>query len=260
MYFSSDNANRRRNPRTKAIFKKRRANSRGHRDCLIQENRLESLKNRGYLTVRKLAQSKSVRWYMNAYLHWSEIAVRMRRRHTHRWIHRWRRRRTVWGAGRTRVVLATSPAETDPRVANGIALHLVDGHFCCVTLDELNKSATLPRRNLDVGNLSKALEKGAELILSDIPRESSNEDCGVVWVGELIHWLRLAIVSDRRTSHIVHATHWCSSWATRTWHAHTSWPSTAGLVFRCCRGNAHGSVAAVNPLHFLQCALLVTLV
>ena len=197
---------------------------------------------------------------MDSYLQWSEIAVRVRRRHTHRWVHRRRRRRTVWGAGRTRIVLATSPAKTDPRVADGVTLHLVDGHLCSVTLDELNKSAAFPGRNLDVGDLSKALEKRAELVLRNISRKPSNEDCGVVRVGELIHWLRLAVVSDRRISHVVHATHWCSSWATWTWHAHTSWPSTTGLVLWCCRGDAHGSVAAVDPLHLLQCALLVTLV
>lgn len=197
---------------------------------------------------------------MDAYLHWSEIAVRVRRRHTHRWVHRWRRSGTVWGAGGTRIVLATSPAETDPRIPNRIALHLVDGHLCCVTLDELNKPAALPGRNLDVGNFSEALEERPELVLRDIPRKPSNKDCGVVRVGELVHWLRLAIVSDRRTSHVVHAAHWCSSWTTWTWHAHTSWPSTTGLVLWCCRGDAHGSIAAVDPLHLLQCALLVTLV
>ncbi len=197
---------------------------------------------------------------MDAYLQWSEIAVRVRRRHTHRRVYRWWRCRTIWGAGRTRIVLATSPAKTDPRIPNGIALHLVDGHLCCVTLDELNKSAALPGRNLDVSDLSESLEERAKLVLRDIPRKPSNKDCGVVRVRELVHWLRLAIVSDGRTSHVIHAAHWCSSWATWTWHAHTSRPSTTGLILWCCCGDTHRSVATVDSLHLLQCALLVTLV
>ncbi len=197
---------------------------------------------------------------MHPYLHWSEIAVRVRRRHANRWVNRRRRRRTVWGAGRTRIVLAPSPTETDPRITNGIALHLVDGHLCCVTLNELNKSASFPGRNLDVGNFSKALKKGAELVLRNIPRKPSNKDGGVVWISKLVHWLRLAIISDRRIPHIIHAAHWCSSWATRTWHTHASWPSTTGFILWCCGGYSHRSVAAVDPLHFLQCALLITFV
>ena len=196
---------------------------------------------------------------MDAYLDWSEIAVRVRRRHTHRWVDGWRRRWTVWSAGRTGIVLAPSPAEADPRVTNWIALHLVDGHFCCVTLDELNKSTSLPGWDLDIRNLSKSLEKGAELVLRDISRKPSNKDCGIVRVGKLVHWLRLAVVSDWRIPHVVHAAHRGSTWPTWTWQAHAPRPSTSLVLWRC-GGNAHGPVAAVDPLHFLQCALLITLV
>jgi hypothetical protein len=69
-----------------------------------------------------------------------------------------------------------------------------------VALDELNKTATLSGRNLDVGNLSETLEEGTQLILCDVTGQTSNEDGGVIRIGELIHGLRSTIVAERRRS------------------------------------------------------------
>lgn len=97
--------------------------------------------------------------------------------------------RTVRGAD-ARVVLRPAPAEADARVADGVALHLVDGHLRCVPVHELDEAAALARRNLDVGDLTESLEERAELILGHIAREASHEDGRVVGVRELVHLRR----------------------------------------------------------------------
>lgn len=88
--------------------------------------------------------------------------------HTHRWVDWWRRCWTVWCASWTRVVLRTAPAQTDTRVADGVALHLVDRHLRGVSLHKLDEAASLSRWNLDVCYLPKSLEERAQLILSHI--------------------------------------------------------------------------------------------
>lgn len=98
-----------------------------------------------------------------------------------------RRRSWAVGSADARVVLRTTPAETDTRVANGVALHLVDGHLGGMAVDKLDETAALSRRNLDISNLTKALEERTELVLGDVARETANKDGGVVGVGELVH-------------------------------------------------------------------------
>ena len=93
------------------------------------------------------------------------------------------------GSTDTGVVLRTAPRETDARVADRIALHLVDGHLSGMTVDELDEAATFARRNLDIGNLAETLEEGTQLVLGDVARETANENGGVVGVGELVHGL-----------------------------------------------------------------------
>ncbi len=56
-------------------------------------------------------------------------------------------------------------------------------------MHELHEAAALAGRDLDVGDLSKALEERAELVLSHVARETANEDGRVVGVRELIHGL-----------------------------------------------------------------------
>ena len=122
-------------------------------------------------------------------------------RHAHarvywRWW-RWSIRSPSWA----RIVLATAPRKADSRISNRIPLHLVDGHFGCVALDELNETTPLSRWDLDIGDLSKALEEGAELIFGYIAGKTANEDGSVVGIGELVHRLRSAVVPDWRITH-----------------------------------------------------------
>lgn len=122
-------------------------------------------------------------------------AIRSRASIRHSHVMRGRRSRAVRGtyAG---VVLGTAPAETDARVSNGVALHLVDGHLGSVAVDELNETAALARRDLDIGDFTKALEEGAELVLSHVAREAADEDGSVVGVSELVHlgsWVEASI-------------------------------------------------------------------
>lgn len=97
-----------------------------------------------------------------------------------------RRGRTVRSAY-TRVVLRATPREADARVSDGVTLHLVDRHLSCVTVDELDETAPLSGRDLDVGDLAKALEERAQLVLGDVAREAADKDSRVVGIGELVH-------------------------------------------------------------------------
>jgi hypothetical protein len=115
-----------------------------------------------------------------------------------KWVVRWhahgridgrRRGRTIRGTGWSRVVLTASPAKSNARVSDWVALHLIDGHFGSMTLDELNKATAFARRNLDIGNLSKPLEERTKLIFRHIARKAPNKNCRVVRVGKLVHRL-----------------------------------------------------------------------
>lgn len=69
-----------------------------------------------------------------------------------------------------------------------------------MTMDELDKTTTLSRRNLDVSYLAKALEERAKLVFSDIAGQATNKDGGVVGIGELIHlgrWLHGSVALVR---------------------------------------------------------------
>lgn len=134
------------------------------------------------------------------YLHRSKVAVRMLGGHAHLRVHRGRRRRAVRGTCRARVVLTAAPAKSNTRVADRVPLHLVDGHLGSVTLHKLDEAAALAGRDLDVGDLSEALEERTKLILRDITAESTDENSGVVGVGELVHGLRSAIVAATATA------------------------------------------------------------
>ena len=171
---------------------------------------------------------------------------------------RWRRGGAVGSASRAGVVLRASPAKTDTRIANGVALHLVDGHLGGVTLHELDETAALARRNLDVGDLAEALEERAELILSDVARKATDENSGVVGVSELVHGLRSAVVAHRRSAHGVHAH---ARAATTLLHVHAARATgSTALVLGGRSTNAHGSVSTVHTLHLGESLLLVLLV
>jgi len=201
-----------------------------------------------------------------AYLHWCKVAVRVAGRHPHGRENRGRGRRSVRGASRARVVLAAAPGETNARVADGVALHLVDGHLGSVSLNELHEAASLAGGYLDVGNLAKALEERTQLVLGDVAGQAADEDGGVVGVGELIHRLgsAAAIVAHGRSAHGVHAdrttaTTAAAAAAARRHAAHGGTARTAALVLGGRGADAHGPVAAVHALHLGESLLLVLL-
>lgn len=173
------------------------------------------------------------------------------RRHGHRREHGRRRCRAVRRSGGARVVLAASPRQSNPRVSDRVALHLVDGHLGGVSLDKLDESASLSGRNLDVGDFSKALEEGTELVLGDVSGKASDKDGRVVGVCELVHGLGSSIVSHRGSTHGVH-----SHGSGGTGHGRRS----TGPALRGGGRNAHGTVAAVDTLHLGQGAVLILLV
>lgn len=191
---------------------------------------------------------------MTTNLHGCKTAVLVGRGYAHRRVHGRRRgSRTVGAAGRAGVVLRAAPAQPDARVTDGVSLHLVDRHLGSVALDELDETAALSRRDLDVGNLAESLEEGAQLILGDVAGESTNEHGGVVGVGELVHGLRSTVEAHGRSTHRgVHAR--------GPGHTHGTGNNAGTLVLGGGSGDAHGTVAAVDALHFAQSALLVVLV
>jgi len=183
-------------------------------------------------------------------------------RHAH--VVRRGRSRSVRGAN-SRVVLGAAPAQADSRVANGIALHLVDGHFGSMAVDKLDEAAALAGGDLDVGDLSKALEERSKLILGNIAREPADKHRRVVWVGELVHLRRRVVAA------IGEALHLTPHGLLRNAAHHGTAAAAAALLARCCESlvtavlgssgrDSHRSVTAVNTLHLNQGALLVVLV
>jgi hypothetical protein len=203
-------------------------------------------------------------------------------RHSSTHVVRGRGCRAVRGAD-TRVVLRASPREADTRVSNRVALHLVDCHLGGVTVHKLDKAAALSRRDLDVSDLAEALEERAELVLSDVARQSANKDGGVVRVSELVHGLHgiegrglvkvlrhapvhLTAVATR-TTRWDHGVGSMTAMATgilvgasillepvRTWDEEGNVPSLGRSS-----GDTHRAVAAVDTLHLNQGTLLVAL-
>jgi hypothetical protein len=192
---------------------------------------------------------------VTAHLHGGKTAILVGWGHAHGGVHgRWRGSRAVGAAGRAGVVLGAAPAQADTRVTDGVSLHLVDSHLSGVALDELDETAALSRGDLDVGNLAESLEERAELILGDVARETTNEDSGVVGVGELVHGLGSTVEGHGRATHgRVHAS--------GAGHTHTTTVANTGaLVLRGSGGDTHGAVATVDTLHLSKGALLVVLV
>lgn len=179
------------------------------------------------------------------------------RRHAHGRVDGWWRGRAVRGASGARVVLRAAPAEAHARVADGVALHLVDSHLGGVALDELDEAAALSGRDLDIGDLAEALEEGTELVLGDVAGKTANEHSGVVRVGELVHRLGSTVVAGHgRGAHGVHA-----HGVRATGHAtHARSTGCAALVLGCGGANTHRPVAAVDALHLTKSQLLVALV
>lgn len=132
------------------------------------------------------------------------IGTRSVTRHSHVMGRRW-----GWPVRRadTGVILAATPREADARVADGIALHLVDGHLGRVAVDELYEAASLAGRDFDVGDLAKSLEERTELVLGNVARQTTDEHSRVVGIGKLVHlggWVKSAVlVSSHATPHLL---------------------------------------------------------
>jgi hypothetical protein len=191
-----------------------------------------------------------------------------------------RRRRSIRSAD-TRVVLRAAPAETDARVANRVALHLVDRHLGGVSVDELDEAATLARRDLDVSDLTKTLEEASKLVLRDISGEATHEDGGVVGIRELIHLCRRVEVEPRlelawgAVLHLLLLRKSAAHHLLMLWLSISAAMGTAGKglvectreathqcspVLRCGSRNSHWSIAAIDSLHFDEGPLLVRLI
>jgi hypothetical protein len=120
-----------------------------------------------------------------------------------------------------------------------------------MTLDELDKTTSFSRRDLDISDLTKSLEERAQLILGDIAGEATDKDSGVIGISELIHRLWSTIVAHRWSAHRVHAH---GSWSMHT-TAHGTGNRTAA-IFRSCGANAHRSITTVYTLHLRKRTLL----
>lgn len=194
---------------------------------------------------------------MIAHLHGGKPAILVGRGHAHGGVHGRRRgSRAVGAAGGAGVVLGAAPAQAHAGVTDGVALHLVDGHLGGVALHELDETTALSGGDLDVGDFSEALEERAELILGNVAGQTTDENSGVVGVGELVHGLGSTVERHRRATHgRVHAS--------GTGHTHGSTTvatNTGTLVLGGSGGDAHGAVATVNTLHLGESTLLVVLV
>ena len=185
----------------------------------------------------------------------------MLRRHAHGRVDRWRRSWTVRSACRARIVLGAAPAQANTGVADGVALHLIDGHLGGVTLNELDEAAAFAGRNFDVSNLAKALEKGAKLVLGDVAGQAADKDGGVIRVGELIHRLGLSVVAHWCSTHGIHA-HRSSTTNSLAGHAHRSalMTSAGAARLRSSRRDSHRPIATVDALHLVEGTLLVLLI
>lgn len=193
-----------------------------------------------------------------------------------------RRGRTIGGT-HARVVLRTAPRQANARVPDRIALHLVDGHLGGMAVDELDESAALAGGDLHVGDLAKSLEEGAQLVLGDVARQSTDKDSRIVWIGELVHRLldgvegvrvlligrhaptHLAIVAGhlwnrtgralRAMAILVRPANRALDWSLPPKKNNMDEPGLGGGS-----RDPHGAVAAVDSLHLNQGALLIALI
>jgi hypothetical protein len=169
------------------------------------------------------------------------------------------------GSTDSRVVLRSTPAETDTRVSDRITLHLVDGHLGGVAMDKLDETAALARRYLDIGDLTKALEERSQLVLGDVAGKTTNEDSGVVGISELVH-LSGRVETTTVATEALHTTSVPHLLLRHAAHHRTAMlralagESVVTAVLGSSGRNAHRSVTTVNALHLNESALLVVLV
>ena len=68
-----------------------------------------------------------------------------------------------------------------------MTLHLIYRYLGYTAINELNEAVTLTEKNLNIYNLSEALEERPELILSYVTRKTADEDSRVVRVVKLVY-------------------------------------------------------------------------
>jgi hypothetical protein len=167
------------------------------------------------------------------------------------------------GSANTRVVLRSTPAETDTGVTDRVALHLVDGHLGSMAVDELDETAALARWYLDIGDFAEALEEWSKLVLGDVSGKTTDKDGGVVGVSELVHLGSRVEASVRETLHTTIVPHLLLGHARHHRAAMLVSLATETVVATVLGGSSrdsHGSVTAVDSLHLNESALLVVLV
>ena len=132
-----------------------------------------------------------------------------------------------------------------------------------MSLHELDKATALSRWNLDVGDLAEALEERAQLIFSDVPRQTADEDGGIVGIGELVHRLRLASVVRWHGRTALHSALHAAlhvllrSIAHRSATHHRIHATRSTLVLGSSSRDTHGPISTVDALHLTKSTLLV---
>lgn len=84
------------------------------------------------------------------------------------------------------LALRPSPREPHSAVSNWVALHLGNCHFCGLSLHVLHKTTALSGWDLDVGDVSKALEVLSQLVFGHGRRQAAHKHSCIVGVCELV--------------------------------------------------------------------------
>lgn len=157
-----------------------------------------------------------------------------------------------------------------------VSVHLVDCHLGALAVHKLDKAASLARRDLDVGNVSKHGEAVPELVLMADSRETANKDGGVVGIVVLARGVLRAsrlnreAVSSGGHSHVVvhvhvgHAAHTANSHVASVGVVHVVVVVIvvvhAHLVLGCGHRDADGAATTVDAWHLVKSTHLLTLV
>ena len=66
------------------------------------------------------------------------------------------------------------------RVTDRVSLHLIYRHLSYIAMNESDEAVTLTVKDLNICNLSEALEERLELVLSYVTRKTADKDSRVV--------------------------------------------------------------------------------
>jgi len=179
-------------------------------------------------------------------------------------VRRWRSRPVR--RANARIILRPAPGQAHPRVANRISLHLVDRHFGRMPVHKLDEAATLPRRNLDISNVTESLEKRPQLVLRHVARQATHKHCSVVGVRELVHlrrrrkWRRRVGCRRIKVAHPPHLLAAADAATAAT--IHDRFVTRIAIVWRAALGrrrrDAHRPIATEHALHVYKGPLLIS--